>query len=292
MIIDMRCRPPAKEYIEYFSIMQKPEDRPEAHRKGSMELFFEEMKAAGITQAVAAAGCNPGLKLGKKEIPPRRISNEHAAEVQNKYPERIIAVGGVDAGGVFHNPLEEIEKCKKLGIKGIFIEPGRSPGCYLNDPRLYPIYQKCQDLGMFINPQTSGPLGGANIDYGNPKYIDQVAHDFPDLTIICCHGCWPFIHEMIAVAMRRPNLYTAPDLYIRIAGANLWAEAANSEFRAAGSMFADKLIFGTAYPYVKMADYTKWFISLPWKEGVLEKILYKNAIRAMGLDASKYPDSW
>lgn len=294
MIIDMRNRPPVGQYLSYFAEMIPESRRPEAHLKASMDLWFKEMKSAGITQCVAAGGSNPGMVLGKKTIPPRCIENGYVVEVQNKWPERIIGCGGIDPSGFYHDPVKEVEKCHKLGLKGVFMEPGRAwLGSRLNDARLYPIYQKCSELGMFINPQTSGPLGGDNIDWANPKYVDQVAGDFPDLTIICCHGCYPYLLEIASVCLRREHVYTCPDLYIKIAGSGLYVETANATFNiGAKGPISDKIIFGTAYPYANMKEYTEWFLRLPLKDDVKEKILYKNAIRAMKLDESKYPTSW
>lgn len=293
MIIDMRCRPPAEQYLAYFRGMIAPEKRPLAHREGSMEQFFKEMKEAGITQAVASGGSNPGLKLGDKVIPPREITNEHVSEVQSKYADRIIGVGGIDPSGRYHDPIKEIEKCKKLGLKGVFMEPGRSlPGCRLDDSRLYPVYQRCSELGLFINPQTSGPLGGDNIDYANPKYIDHVAEDFPNLTIICCHGCYPYVMQIVVVTLRRENVYASPDIYIMHMGTSLWVDAINSPANFGKGTFADKLLFGTAYPYVELKVYAEFFKKLPISDEAREKIYYKNAIKAMKLDTSKYPTSW
>jgi len=288
MIVDMRCRPPYGQYLSYFAGMIPESKRPQAHLKGSMDLFFEEMKSAGITLAVAPGGVNHGLKLDARNIPPREVTNDNVAEVQKKYPQRIVGVGGIDPTGYYHDPVAEIKRCHELGLKGIFIEPGRSfPGCRLDDARLYPIYQTCSDLGMFINPQTSGPLGGTNVDYANPMYIDHVAEDFPNLTIICVHGCYPYVLEMITVCLRRQNVYAAPDIYVGLAGTNLWVEAINAKVGIFD--FTSKFIFGTAYPYAELKTYTDWFLSLPFNDDVKENILYKNAMRAMKLDPKEYP---
>ena len=37
--------------------------------------------------------------------------------------------------------------------------------------------------------------------------LDEVAVDFPELTIIACPPGWPWVHELIAVAWRHPNVY-------------------------------------------------------------------------------------
>ena len=60
MIIDVRCRPPLREFREYFDIPRLTwhgrrtgaREVSRAFAEGSMELFFEEMKTAGIDVAV------------------------------------------------------------------------------------------------------------------------------------------------------------------------------------------------------------------------------------------------
>ena len=224
---------------------------------------------------------NKGMTLGHSVFPERTTSNDEQAQIQKENPARFVACAGIDAWGVFHDPLEEIERCKKLGFKVVFIEPGRGPNYADNlaDPRLYPIYQKCLDLDIAISPQTSGPLGGLNIDYAHPKYIDQVAHDFPDLTIICGHGHYPYIREIITIAsMRRDNIYVSPDAYLTMLGTEDWVKAVNSSWG-----IADRFIFGSAYPLLNLTNYTNFFFSLPWKDEVLDKICWKNAINALKL---------
>ena len=277
MILDMRCR-----------ILTTSE--PEKETSWSLEAFFNELEEVGITTAVSVSGNNPSIPIGQKAIPDRTTPNDFLAEAQRNHPGKFIAVAGIDAGNVFHNALEELERCVKvLGMKAAFIEPGHSPGCALNDPCLYPIYQKCLDLDVAIIPQTSGPFGWNNIDFAHPRYIDAIAQDFPDLRIICGHACYPYVREMIVVAGRRENVYASPDTYLFQLGTEDWVKAVNNDFSFGLSdkfLFASGWIYGNPYyfPLKRIKPYVDQFFKLPWKEEVLEKILYKNALRALKLE--------
>ena len=288
MIIDMRCRLTTSEGSDYFRIQTKKSgmwERVDAFQEGTEESFFAEVAQAGITTAVSVSGNNPGMKLGSKDLPDRTTSNDYMADVQRRNWGRFIGVAGIDAGAVFHDPIEEIERCAELGLRAIFIEPGRSPGCLLSDPRLYPIYEKCVELDLTVIPQTSGPLGGKNIDYANPKYVEQVAEDFPDLRIICGHGHYPYVREAITMCTRRDNVYLSPDIYLRQLGTEDWLKAINENIGAyfGGFGLADRFVFGSAYPLFDLKEYIRFFFSLPWKPEVLSRILYKNALRALNL---------
>jgi uncharacterized protein len=92
------------------------------------------------------------------------------------------------------------------GFKGLRITP------YLwevppTDRRHYPLFAACVDLGVpfFTQVGHTGPLLPSEV--GRPiPYIDQVAVDFPELTIVCGHIGYPWTEEMIAVCRKHENV--------------------------------------------------------------------------------------
>jgi hypothetical protein len=42
--------------------------------------------------------------------------------------------------------------------------------------------------------------------------LDEVATDFPDLTIIAFHAGWPYCHDLNMVALTHPNVYISVSL--------------------------------------------------------------------------------
>ncbi len=278
MIIDIRCRPSTPENMSYFGQMNRGGDYGEAAREASLDLFIKEMDEAGIDIAIGNGRNSAGLDLGLKKIPPARIPNDHLAELQLLYPKRIVGLAGIDAGNVIHNALDETRRSiNELGLRGIFIETGRSPGLPVNDRQFYPLYELCVELNVPLMPQTSVPFGWANIDDGHPRYIDTIARDFPQLTIVCGHACYPYVREMIVVAIRHANVFVSPDMYFFASGTEDWIKAANGPIQ-------DQFCFGTAYPAIKMAPYTAEFLKQPWHKEILEKILWRNAVRAFHLE--------
>jgi len=284
MILDMRCRVPTTSAGEYFQKSMTNTGRIDsvpALTDGTLDAFFKDLDEAGVTTAVSVSGNNPGMRIGKRNQPDRTTSNDEIAALQKQYYGKIIGVAGIDAGNVFHNALEEIERCAALGLIAVFIEPGRSPRCLLNDRLLYPIYQKCVDLDLAIIPQTSGLLGGKNFDYANPKYVEEVAEDFPDLRIICGHGCYPFVREMIMLGGRRDNVWASPDIYLLNGiGTDDWVQAINRNIYG----FADQFIFGSVYPLAPLKPVVDGYLQLPWTDEAKPKIFYKNALKALKLE--------
>jgi len=284
MIIDCRCRLTTGEEGAYFfdRVAHAGKlSRVPALSENSLAAFFAELDAAGVTTAVSVSGRNPGARLGRFDLPARTASNDALAQVQADYPGRFIGVAGIDVSNQMHDGLSELKRCvEELGLFVAFIEPGRAPGCNLDDPRLYPFYEYCEARRVTLVPQTSGLLGGKLLDYANPKYIEKVAGDFPGLNIICGHGCYPYVREAIVMACRYDNVWLAPDSYLYHLGHADWLQAIN--FNALG--FAERFVFASAYPLNALGEQVERFRTLPWQGEVLEKLFFRNAIRALRLN--------
>ena len=284
MIVDFRNRPPTPPFLGYFN----PERTIDIGRRvgarepapsylaGSMDLYWAEMTAAGITHAVVPGRSSPEIVMGLR-FPAARIANDHIAELQRLYPGKITGFAGIDVTGSEHDPLAEVERCvTELGLKGIFVEPGRSLGTNVADRSLYPIYERCQQDRLPVLVMT-GPYAGATIEATHPAAIDVVANDFPDLPIVCGHGCWPYVTEIVGVAFRHSNVYVSPDIYMFVPGADVYVEAANG-------FMAEQFLFGTAFPLRPLEQTVEDFRNLGIKEANLEKAFYKNAARLLSLD--------
>jgi predicted TIM-barrel fold metal-dependent hydrolase len=281
VIIDARCRLPSASDGAYLA------GRPDGARFApwiglSPDGFFAELDRAGIATAVSVSGNNDGLKLGHRELPPRRTSNDNLAALEARFPGRFLGAAGIDVGGGRHDPLAELERVAgTLGLRRIAIEPGRALMLseHVADRRLYPFYERAQELGVALFLQTSGIWGGESLDHAHPRWIDRVAHDFPDLHLICGHGAYPFVREMIAVTVRRPNVFPSPDLYLFTPSGREWVYAVNR------GQIADQFLFGSAFPLC--GDLTRTvdrFLLQGWRPAVLDRILFKNALRALHLE--------
>jgi len=78
------------------------------------------------------------------------------------------------------------------------------------DRRYYPICSKCADLGVPVNIHTSTSLlADVRMDCDHPSDVDHVAAN-PDLNIVAYHGGWPWVLEMVGIALRHPNVYISP----------------------------------------------------------------------------------
>lgn len=284
MIIDVRCRFTGGKSEEYYRKQLQKSGRLhliKSLEQGTEEAFFQEIEEAGVTTAVSASGFNPGANLGKYTFADRTTSNEELAEIQKRNPRKFLACGGIDVSNSFHNSIEEIQHCfYVLGIKIFGIEPGRAPGCDPSDSCLDDFYQILQELNCTVIIQTSGLKGGKYVQYAHPHHIEQVAEKFPYLRIICAHGCYPYVREAIVTAMRRENVWLSPEGYLWHLGHEDWMRAINKNFEG----FSDKFLFGTAFPLTPIKPFVENFKKLPFEEEFLPKLLYRNALNALGLN--------
>ena len=117
------------------------------------------------------------------------------------------------------------------------------------------------------------------MDYGHPRHLDQVACDFPELTIVARHGGWPWVLDMVAVAWRHPNVYVELS---GIAPPYLHPDL----LRYADGMLRHKFLFGTSYPLLTFRRAVDEFMELPLKDETKSAILYENAARLLHLETS------
>jgi uncharacterized protein len=278
--VDFRLRPPTAEYSVYhgremtvgFNRRVGCEPAP-SFLEGSLELLYEEMAAANV---------EVGVVIGRT-VPGAVVPNDHVAELVRTSGNRLVGFAGIDPTNAFHDALDEIERCRsELGLVGAAVDPGlagglgNEPGLYPDDRRLYPIYERCEAAGIPVELMT-GPFCGRDLSYTDPARIDSVAADFPELTLILGHGCWPYAAEIVAVALRRPNVYISPDIYHYVPGAEPYVAAANS-------FLADQLLFATAYPARPLQATVEAFDRLPIRDDAKEKIAYGNAARLLALE--------
>ena len=85
----------------------------------------------------------------------------------------------------------------------------------VNDQRLYGLFEVINELRVpvMIDVGTTGmgagmPGGmGSRLRHAHPSAIDDLAADFPNLTIIAAHPGWPWVDEMTAVALHKGNVF-------------------------------------------------------------------------------------
>jgi len=214
-----------------------------------------------------------------------RIENDSIADLVKKFPQAFIGgFGSVDPWkGEW--AIKEAERCvKELGLIGLKFQQAVQ-AFFPNDTRFYPLWEKCVELGIPVEFHTgvtgvgAGLPGGmgVHLKYTHPMYIDDVAADFPNLTIICCHASWPWQEEMLAVLQHKANVFN------ELSG---WSPKyfSDSLKREIAGRLQDKFMFGSDYPGFTHERLFRDWETLNLKPEVMEKIFYKNAQRILKLN--------
>jgi predicted TIM-barrel fold metal-dependent hydrolase len=280
-IIDFRLRPPAAGFLNMalFTEVERRDGVTRIHgfepapsvRQKSMALLIQEMDSAGVTT---------GLVIGRNSGRYGSISNDDVLGIVKAHPGRFLGAASIDPTDR-RKACRQIEDAIKNDFRAINIEPGSYPlPMMVDDRRLYPIYAQCEDSGVPVIIMAGGSAG-PDLGYTEPSHLDRVAGDFPGLKIVVSHGGWPWVHQMLHIAFRRPNIYLSPDQYL----ANM--AGMDDYVRAAGSYLADRFLYASSYPFTPVADYAAWFKRLPIEPEAMEKILFRNAAKLLRIDLGK-----
>lgn len=205
----------------------------------------EELPVSATVRAMDQAGIARSLICAW--VAPRNvmISNDEVAGFVRQAPDRLVGVGSVDISKPMA-AVREIRRCvQELGFKAIRILPWlwEVPP---TDRRFYPVYTACCELGVPFCTQIghTGPLMPSEV--GRPIYLDQVALDFPELTIVAGHIGYPWTDEAIAVATKHENVFIDTSAYT----VKRYPPAIVEFMRTHGRT---KVLFGSNYPMIMPA---------------------------------------
>lgn len=157
----------------------------------TMEEFIQQMDEDGVEFGFTSDGDH---------------NNRAAAELCLKYPDRLGAFFYADClKGM--DEVREFEYCvKELNTKALYISAFRTllPA---NDRRYYPLYAKAVELGVPVFIYSALNFSGTiPMNVGHFSYIDEIAHDFPEMKIMVTM-CFPWTTEYVALAVRHKNVY-------------------------------------------------------------------------------------
>ena len=277
-IIDFRLRPPLAGFLK-MALFVETERRDRTTRIHGFEpaASAREKSTSLLLQEMDRAGVAMGVVIGRNSGRYGSISNEDVADIIKTYPNRFVGAASIDPTHCAA-ACAQITAAIKGGFRAINIEPGSYPvPMMVDDRRLYPIYAHCEDARVPVIIMAGGSAG-PDLSYTEPAHLDRVAADFPELKIVVSHGGWPWVHQMLHIAFRRPNVYLSPDQYL----ANM--AGYDDYIRAADGFLADRFLYASSYPFTPVDGYAAWFKTLPIRPEAMEKILSRNAAKLLRID--------
>jgi len=293
-IIDMECSVPRGATDENEAASAPPrapeagrEDRPAGYGMANYGRIFRARRAGedhrpdtdldAFMEMLAKVGVERALPFG--------VDNDEMSALLRAYPGRFIGLARISAFKGMGGVRELERRVREEGFHALGVS-ALVDGIPASDRRFYPLYTKAAELGVPVriyssmNYATDRPY-----DLGHPRHLDQVAMDFPELTIIGGLGGWPWVNEMVALVRRHPKLHMdtsahrAKYLGQRGSGWEMLMQFGNT-------LIQDKVLVGMSAGLVGQTYETliQEYLALPLKDIVKEKWLYKNAARVFGLE--------
>jgi predicted TIM-barrel fold metal-dependent hydrolase len=198
------------------------------------------------------------------------IGNDQAADFAARSDGLLRPVASAD----LRKPMEAVRELRRavrqLGCVALRLVPWlwELPP---NDRRYYPLYAECCELDIPFCTQVghTGPMLPS--EPGRPiPYLDQVAHDFPELRIVAGHIGVPWLQEILSLARKYPNLYIDTSAY----AANRYPPELVAYMQGSGRR---KVMFGTNYPMLTPARCLAELRSLALDEEASRLFLADNA---------------
>jgi predicted TIM-barrel fold metal-dependent hydrolase len=204
--------------------------------------------------------------------------NDYVAEYCAAAPQRLIAMGGVDPRQT-EDAAAEVRRAAELGVRALKVHPphmGFAPNAYLHGlDGLKALYEEAQRLRLPVMIHTGTSIfPGARSRTGEPIAVDDVAVDFPELTLILAHGGRPLWMEQAFFLVRR-----FPNVFVDVSG--IPPKALLRYFPRLAEV-ADKVLYGSDWPSPGVASLARNladFRALGLPGDAQRKILEENALR-------------
>ena len=233
--------------------------------------LLRQLDADGIERAMLVNYPSPEMGFTHRV-------NEYVAEYCRASPERLIPMGGVHPRFT-DDAAAEVRRAAEAGVRALKLHPPHmdvEPNAYLHGlDALRALYEEAQRLTLPVMIHTGTSIfPGARSRAGEPMRVDDVAIDFPELTIILAHGGRPLWMEQAFFLVRR-----FPKVYMDIS--SIPPKAILRYFPRLTEV-ADKVLYGSDWPSPgvrSMGQNLRAFQALGLPDDVQKKLLETNALK-------------
>jgi uncharacterized protein len=238
--------------------------------------LLADMDSAGIARAVLHAEYEHGDFADDL--------NEAVAKIVSQHADRFWGFGTVSLADV--QPMRTASQATRvadLGLSGLNLQPAFFD-LAIDERSLYPLYAKATELDLVVAVHTGVNYARARSMEGeHPLRLDRVASHFPDLRLVACHGGWPWVTELVAVARRQPNVYIdfgglAPK-YVGESGTG-WEVMR----RFMDTLLADRVLYATDWPVFSMQRALDEWAAMGLRDSTFSALTRGNILRLLKVD--------
>lgn len=279
----------------------------------TIEKHIELMDYAGVDVAVLSSG--EGMR---ENLANSRLVNDRMRAMEERFPGRLKGMAHTPPLGGLES-MAELQRCsRELGFRGAAMHSINS-GNEVDDPALWPFYEKVQNLGMFLFIHPGPAVYSDYLDYDLGRSVGREGHlmavmvrlinggvldDFPGLKIVMSHLGGGFAFWMTRILSyqnkefwgtvghprhgrmaKRPFREYLSEMYFDTGG--LTGDI-NPVKMTLMEISPKNIIFGTDYPLeIRDVETVKGFIKkireLPLTKTEIDGILGENARSLIGL---------
>ncbi|HUY73539.1 MAG TPA: amidohydrolase family protein [Candidatus Dormibacteraeota bacterium] len=277
--VDLHCYPGTRSWIDSYGPFAKALGAYWKHDwvAKSEEEVIGEFRAAGVEAVLVAFDIE-----SVTGAPP--CTNDYVAGMRDRHGDTVLqAWAAVDPLKMEAALVEARHAIVDLGMLGFHFHPimGRYS---VDDHRLRPLFELIDSLKVpvMIDVGTTGmgaglPGGlGSKLRHAHPLAVDELASEFPNLTIVAAHPGWPWVEEMTAVALHKGNVFW------ELSG---WApkyfpDSLKKDIRG---RLRDKVMFGSDYPSLPYERVLSEWHELGYSSEVMDAVFHGNAERVLPL---------
>jgi hypothetical protein len=286
-VIDMECNVPRRTTAAAAAPAEPAPatpaaERPAGYGMANYERIFRSRRDGGDPRpdTVLDEYLKMLDRLGIVRSVPFGASNDEVADLLRDYPNRFIGLARISGLHGMSGVRELERRVREQGFHALGVS-ALVDAIPASDRRYYPLYAKAVELDVPVRVYSSMSYATDRpYDLGHPRHLDQVAIDFPELTIIGGLGGWPWVNEMVAIVRRHPRLYMDTSAhrarYLGQPGSG-WEML----MQFGNTLIQDKVLVGLSAGLVGQSYETLLdeYMALPLKDTVKEKWLYHNAAR-------------
>ena len=230
---------------------------------GTLDSLKEQMRKDGVDISVV-------LSIATNPQQQTKV-NDFAAQM-NEDPA-IVAFGSVHPDA--KDALEELERIKELGLKGVKFHP-EYQNFYADDPRMLPIYRKINQLGLITLFHAGQDIGFAPPWHCLPEHL-LGAKRWLEGPVVAAHwggySCWKEVLEKLCGSEIYFDLSYGYGCIMKP-----YAQAIVEKHTP------DRLLFGSDMPWHRPEWEKRLLNSLDIGDEDREKIYWKNAARLLDLN--------
>jgi predicted TIM-barrel fold metal-dependent hydrolase len=250
---------------------------PQANPARSLEEHWEAV--APVDKAIVLAFAAPRIGFD--------VPNEYVADYVAQHPEKLVGFASVDANDPV--AVAQLRRGVEMGLRGLKLAPTYQ-GFDPLSPEALAVCEAAEDLGLpILWHQGTTFVRTAELRWALPLQIDQVAIRFPRLKIVIAHMGHPWIDDALVVVRKHPNVYAD----VSALHPRPW-QLYNALVSAVEYGVADKLLFGTDWPFVALEPsiaglravnrFTEGTALPRIPEAVIEGILARPTFELLGLE--------